>query len=60
VDKFAFERLPVTDVHASAVRALLAVHRRPFDRLLVACQHVSARRLSADPIFDSYAATRTW
>lgn len=61
LDEFAFERLPVTDVHAWAVRALPPIHNDPFDRLLVA-QAVSERAtiVSADPVFDAYAVTRLW
>ena len=61
LDEFAFERLPVTDVHAWAVRALPPVHTDPFDRLLVA-QALSERAtlVSADAIFDAYAVARIW
>lgn len=61
LDEFAFERLPVTDVHAWAVRALPAVHNDPFDRLLAAqalCEDASI--VSADAVFDDYAVTRVW
>jgi PIN domain nuclease of toxin-antitoxin system len=61
LDEFAFERLPVTDVHAWAVRALPPVHTDPFDRLLVA-EALSERAtiVSADAIFDAYAVARMW
>lgn len=61
LDEFAFERLPVTDVHAWAVRALPAVHNDPFDRLLVAqalCERATI--VSTDEIFDAYGLTRIW
>ena len=61
LDEFAFERLPVTDVHAWAVRALPPVHTDPFDRLLVAqalCERATI--VSADAIFDAYAVARIW
>jgi len=61
LDKFAFERLPVSDIHAWSVRELPPVHNDPFDRLLVAqarCERASI--VSADPIFDAYAITRIW
>lgn len=61
LDEFAFERLPVTDVHAWAVRELPPVHNDPFDRLLAAqaiCE--GATIASADPIFDGYAVKRIW
>ena len=61
LDEFAFERLPVTDVHAWAVRALPPVHNDPFDRLLVAqavCERATI--VSADAVFDAYDVTRIW
>lgn len=61
LDEFAFERLPVTDVHAWAVRALPPIHNDPFDRLLAAqaiCERATI--VSADTIFDAYALTRIW
>jgi PIN domain nuclease of toxin-antitoxin system len=61
LDEFAFERLPVTDVHAWAVRALPPIHNDPFDRLLVAqavCERATI--VSADAVFDAYAVTRVW
>ena len=61
LDEFAFERLPVTDVHAWAVRALPPVHTDPFDRLLAAqalCERATI--VSADAVFDAYAVTRIW
>ena len=61
LDEFAFERLPVTDVHAWAVRALPHVHSDPFDRLLAAqaiCERATI--VSADTVFDAYALTRIW
>jgi PIN domain nuclease of toxin-antitoxin system len=61
LEEFAFERLPVTDVHAWAVRELPPLHADPFDRLLAAqaiCERATI--VSADPIFDAYAITRVW
>lgn len=61
LDEFAFERLPVTDAHAWAVRRLPPVHHDPFDRLLVAqavCER--ATLVSADPVFDAYGVRRIW
>jgi PIN domain nuclease of toxin-antitoxin system len=58
---FAFERLPVTDAHAWAVRSLPRVHSDPFDRLLAAqalCE--GATVVSADAVFDAYAVNRIW
>ena len=61
LDEFSFERLPVTDVHAWAVRALPPIHNDPFDRLLAAqavCERATI--VSADAVFDAYAVTRIW
>jgi PIN domain nuclease of toxin-antitoxin system len=61
LDEFAFERLPVTDVHAWTVRSLPSVHNDPFDRLLAAqalCER--ATLVSADAVFDAYGVTRMW
>jgi PIN domain nuclease of toxin-antitoxin system len=61
LDEFEFERLPVSDVHAWAVRALPPVNNDPFDRLLAAqaiCE--GATIVSADAVFDAYAVTRIW
>lgn len=61
VDEFAFERLPVTEVHAWAVRGLPYVHSDPFDRLLVAqavCERATV--VSADAVFDGYGVARVW
>lgn len=61
VAQFAFERLPVTDVHAWAVRDLSPHHNDPFDRLLVAQAFVeSAVIVSADEAFDAYGVPRLW
>ena len=61
LEEFAFDRLPVTDVHAWAVRRLPAIHTDPFDRLLVAqalCERATI--VSADAVFDAYAVSRVW
>lgn len=61
LDEFAFERLPITDVHGWAVRALPPLHGDPFDRLLAAqaiCER--ARIVSADTVFDAYSIPRVW
>ena len=61
LDEFAFERLPVTDTHAWAVRALPPVHNDPFDRLLAAqalCERATI--VSADIVFDDYGVSRIW
>jgi PIN domain nuclease of toxin-antitoxin system len=61
LDEFDFERLPITDAHAWAVRALPPIHNDPFDRLLAAqalCEHATI--VSTDTVFDSYGLTRVW
>jgi PIN domain nuclease of toxin-antitoxin system len=61
LDEFAFAHLPVTEVHAWAVRALPPIHNDPFDRLLAAqavCERAAI--VSADTIFDAYNVTRIW
>jgi PIN domain nuclease of toxin-antitoxin system len=61
LDEFAFERLPVTDHHAWAVRRLPLVHHDPFDRLLAAqaiCERATI--VSADSVFDAYGLKRIW
>ena len=59
--EFAFERLPVTDAHAWAVRTLPPIHNDPFDRLLLAqakCEEAAI--VSADTTFDGYGVRRLW
>lgn len=61
LDEFAFERLPMSDVHAWTVRTLPRLPSDPFDRLLAAqaiCE--GAAIVSADDAFDGYAVTRIW
>lgn len=61
LDEFAFERLPVTDVHAWVVRALPPIHNDPFDRLLAAqaiCERATI--VSTDAVFDAYGLERIW
>lgn len=61
LDEFAFERLPVSEAHAWAVRALAPVHNDPFDRLLAAqaiCERATI--VSADRVFDEYSVARIW
>jgi len=61
LDEFEFEHLPITDVHAWAVRALPPIHNDPFDRLLAAqaiCERATI--VSADTVFDGYPVTRIW
>jgi PIN domain nuclease of toxin-antitoxin system len=61
LDEFAFERLPVLQSHAWAVRSLPPVHADPFDRLLIAqamCE--DAAIISSDEILDRYGVRRVW
>jgi PIN domain nuclease of toxin-antitoxin system len=61
LEEFAFERLPVSDAHAWAVRTLPPVHSDPFDRLLAAQALVERLTIvSADAIFDDYGVPRSW
>ena len=51
------EALPIEHAHALAVAALPALHRDPFDRLLVAqAAAAGATILTADPAVAQYAA----
>ncbi len=53
--------LPATLDHVLAIETLPAVHKDPFDRLLVAQANVeSAVLLSADPIFARYPVKVLW
>ena len=53
--------LPLTLAHTLAVESLPAVHKDPFDRLLVAQSNVErAELVSLDPIFASYAVRCLW
>ena len=55
VEEEGFTHLPVTPVHAMAVRALPWHHRDPFDRLLVAQAAVEGLRLlTAEPLLARY------
>lgn len=52
-----FAELPVTAAHAERVLALPAVHRDPFDRLLVAQADVEPMRLlTADALLARYSS----
>ncbi|MEV4421164.1 type II toxin-antitoxin system VapC family toxin [Patulibacter sp. NPDC049589] len=61
VASFDFAPLPVTDVHAWAVRDLPLHHRDPFDRLLVAQAQVEGATLvSAAPAMQRYDVPVLW
>ena len=54
-----FRELPVSAVHAAAVRHLPAHHRDPFDRLLIAQARTEPLFLMTDdPLIDLYAVKR--
>lgn len=56
-----FELLPISLDHATMVEGLVAHHRDPFDRLLVAQAMTEGLTLvSADAIFDQYGISRVW
>ncbi len=56
-----FELLPITLGHATMVEGLVAHHRDPFDRLLVAQAMVEQLPLvGIDVIFDDYGVKRIW
>jgi len=56
-----FLELPVTIVHASAVRALPQHHRDPFDRMLAVQSAMEKLTLvSRDPVFSLYGITTIW
>lgn len=48
MEEVGFRELPVTAVHAAAVRGLLDIHRASFDRLLVAQAMTEPLRLLSD------------
>lgn len=56
-----FELLPISLGHTTMVEGLVAHHRDPFDRLLVAQAMTECLSLvSADGIFDQYGINRLW
>jgi PIN domain nuclease of toxin-antitoxin system len=56
-----FELLPISLDHATMVEGLVAHHRDPFDRLLIAQAMVEGLSLvSADGVFDQYDVSRLW
>jgi PIN domain nuclease of toxin-antitoxin system len=56
-----FELLPISLDHATMVEGLVAHHRDPFDRLLIAQAIVERLPVaSADVIFDKYGLSRIW
>jgi PIN domain nuclease of toxin-antitoxin system len=56
IEASGFIELPVSARHASAVAKLPALHKDPFDRLLIAqAQTEPLRLLSADPVLARYS-----
>jgi PIN domain nuclease of toxin-antitoxin system len=56
-----FQLLPISLGHVTMVEGLVAHHRDPFDRLLVAqAMTESLPLVSADGIFDQYGVNRLW
>jgi len=56
-----FELLPISLDHATMVEGLIARHRDPFDRLLIAQAMVESLPLvSGDSVFDEYGVSRLW
>jgi PIN domain nuclease of toxin-antitoxin system len=55
VEDYGFSALPVTIEHVDAVRTLLAHHKDPFDRLLVAQAQIEGLTMvSQDAAFGAY------
>ena len=56
-----FELLPISLDHATMVEGLIARHRDPFDRLLIAQAMVESLPLvSGVSVFDEYGVSRLW
>jgi PIN domain nuclease of toxin-antitoxin system len=56
-----FELLPISLDHATMVEGLVAHHRDPFDRMLIAQAMIEGLRLvSIDAVFDQYGVSRLW
>lgn len=56
-----FELLPISLDHATMVEGLVAHHRDPFDRLLIAQAMTEGFSLvSIDGVFDQYGIHRVW
>jgi PIN domain nuclease of toxin-antitoxin system len=56
-----FLGLPITLGHAVRAGSLVAHHKDPFDRMLVAqAQAENLPLISNDPVFDSYGVRRIW
>ncbi len=52
-----YELLPVTADHAAAVATLPALHRDPFDRIIIAqALHEPLRLMTHDPVVSAYSS----
>ncbi len=61
IGDYGFSALPITIDHADAVRALPAVHKDPFDRLLVVqAQMEDLAMVTHDPAFRRYGVRVHW
>lgn len=58
---YGFRELPIAFSHAEHVRTLPAIHRDPFDRLLIAQGAVEGLAIvTRDPVFVRYGAVVAW
>ncbi len=56
-----FTELPITVNHAQRAGALPALHKDPFDRMLIAQAHAeNVSVVSNEKLFDQYAVQRIW
>ena len=61
VRAYGFRELPIAFAHAEHVRALPAIHRDPFDRMLIAQARVEGLTiLTRDPAFAKYGVAIAW
>lgn len=61
MEREGFELLSISADHAVGAGALPAVHRDPFDRMLVAqAQAESVALISNEVWFDNYGVRRIW
>lgn len=58
---YGFDELPIRVAHAEAVRELPALHRDPFDRIIVAQARVEGMAIvSRDPLLHAYDVAVVW
>jgi PIN domain nuclease of toxin-antitoxin system len=61
LDDYAFRELPIQILHAERVRSLPAIHRDPFDRILIAqalCEGLTL--VSNDALIRKYKVPQLW